>query len=95
MIVVHLQDDPLATMDAHVLLWFVYKEWPLLELSMNTKRTVMNFKKKLQQMNVGYIHRTAPDNHDWILWKDYTVEGLFNITSPPDKQDLMHQTSGL
>ena len=87
----HLQDDPTATRDPDVLR-FIYKDWPQLVSSMNTKTMVTNVKKKLQQMNVGYIHRTT--DNDWLFWNDYTVDGLFRITAPPDKRELMNQTLG-
>ena len=82
----YLTDDPSDIMDASVLR-FVYKEWPLLAPSMNTKTTVRNVKKRLQAMDVDFIHRT-PDN-DWLYWNDYSIEGIFAITSPPDKQGNM------
>ena len=85
----HLQDDPLDNMDASVLR-FVYKEWPLLAPSMNTKTTVRNVKKRLEAMEVEYIPRT-PDN-DWLFWQDYSIEGLLDITPPPDKHDYAHNT---
>ena len=90
--ITHLQDDPSATMDAHVLR-FVYKEWPLLMSSMNTKTTVMYVKKKLEELNVGYIHRTL--DYDWAFWSDYTIDGIFNITPPPDTQEPRHEKFGI
>ena len=78
--ILHLQDDPTSTLNADTLR-FVYKEWPQLKPSMNTKTTVKNVKKKLLQLNVAYLSRTQ--ENDWIFWNDYTIEGLFNIQPIP------------
>ena len=62
-IIIHLQDDPMNTMDADVLR-FVYKDWPRLTSLMNTKTTVKIVKTKLLQLNVDeYIYYT--EDNDW------------------------------
>ena len=88
----HLQDDPMETMDASVLR-FVYKEWPTLAPSMNTKTTVRNVKKRLQAMDIAYIHRTS--ENDWLFWNDYSIDGMFNVTPLPDKQEHSNNTRGI
>ena len=77
--ILHLQDDPMSTMDADVLR-FVYKDWPRLSSSMNTKTTVKTVKTKLLQLNVEYIYCTA--DNDWGFWNDNSIEGLFDIYPP-------------
>jgi hypothetical protein len=90
--ILHLQDDPTAILDAATLC-FVYKEWPLHLPSMNTKATVKNVTKmRLINLKVEYIFRTQEDN-DLIFWTDYTIEGLFNITPPPDTIDKTNMTA--
>ena len=79
-IIIHLQDDPMNTMDADVLR-FVYKDWPRLTSS---KTTVKIVKTKLLQFNVEYIYRT--EDNDWGFWNDYSIECLFDIYPPPTDQ---------
>ena len=78
--VTYLLDDVHTTDSA--ILRFIYREWPLLTSSMNTKTTVNQVKTRLHDMGVRYIYRTQ--DNDWMFWDDYTETGILDMSAPPE-----------
>ena len=88
--IMYLHNDP-HTADTIAMLQFIIREWPIYEMTLQTKLGRDKLKRRLLELGIRYIHWNANTN-DWSFWTTYNDDVMMSFYPTPKSQNQLIET---